>query len=109
MVCLPRSRNGKALGDPVPAMVRRVKKWCLDGYDVRVFTVRAADASQCALIGAWLKQHDLPALPITNVKAAGLLELWDDRAIRVRRNRGQPCSGCAGESRLSFHDSLTDC
>lgn len=50
-----------------------------------------------------------------------MLELWDDNAIRVERNAGEPCTGCrnsrrgnasAAPSLLTMSESdeaLTDC
>ncbi|EBP3998731.1 hypothetical protein S301_08560 [Salmonella enterica subsp. enterica] len=101
--------QGKKPGEPVDAMVERVRKWVRDGYDVRIFTARAGDAAQVKVITAWLKKHQLPALAVTNVKSPGLMEMWDDKAVRVVSNTGAPCSSCAGYSRLSRQDIKTDC
>jgi len=42
-------------------------------------------------IELWCLEHIGRALPVTCVKDFGMIELWDDRAIRVRTNVGEPC------------------
>ena len=36
----------------------------------------------------WCEDHIGQKLPVTNLKDYGLIELWDDRAVRVVKNRG---------------------
>ena len=36
----PWPEDYKATGDPIPMMVERVKKWLVEGEDVRIFTAR---------------------------------------------------------------------
>lgn len=97
------------IGAPVPAMVERVKAWLAEGREVRIFTARVdggtvalsmgnADGEQVrnvelvrGYIHAWCLEHIGTILPVTNVKDYGMIELWDDRAIRVRINTGEPC------------------
>jgi hypothetical protein len=38
----------------------------------------------------WLESVGLPRLPVTNVKDFSLIELWDDRCVRVEPNTGRP-------------------
>jgi phosphoserine phosphatase len=95
-----------SIGAPVPAMVERVKRWLAEGKDVRIFTARAgifdavspeslqrADREfaerQVALIEAWCEQHIGRRLPVTASKDFLLMEIWDDRAVRVRMNTGE--------------------
>lgn len=98
--------NGQ-IGQPVPAMVERVKQWLSEDKDVRVFTarvsidpslyssesLRCADAQfaaeQRALIEAWCLQHIGVVLPVTATKDFTMLELWDDRAVTVEMNTGR--------------------
>lgn len=87
---------GKPIGEPVPAMVARVEKWLQDGKEVRIFTARAGDPQEVQRIRAWLSEHNLPRLKITNKKDLGLVELWDDCAVRVEIDKGTPCRTCAG-------------
>jgi len=94
-------RTGAPLGKPVPGMIDRVRGWLDDGRKVRIFTARADSPSERYRITEWLKDHGLPALPITNRKDSDMVELWDDRAIRVQHNQGEPCSGCGAASQFS--------
>jgi hypothetical protein len=91
------------IGEPVPAMVERVKQWLAEGKDVRIFTARVHDAVQQIrvreVIEEWCDTHIGQVLPITNVKDFGMVELWDDRAVSVVTNTGQimggpPCPHC---------------
>lgn len=92
------------IGDPIPAMVTRVKRWLDDGNDVRIFTARVSDADAAAVaagtmvsddrgvrhyIEQWCLKHIGIILPITNVKDFGMAELWDDRAVQVEANTGR--------------------
>lgn len=112
-------KGATVLGDPVPAMVERVKRWLSEGREVRIFTARAwpvtmavpeggddwtelsvlpgADLRRsneaidaCAAITRWCEQHIGRALSITCVKDFGMVELWDDRAVQVHPNTGEP-------------------
>lgn len=95
------------IGKPVPAMLNRVKSWLEDGREVRIFTARADSTLERIKIQRWLEDNDLPSLAITNKKDWEMQELWDDRAIRVEYNTGEPCSGCGRASKFgSTH--LTD-
>ena len=104
-------KNARHIGDPVPAMLQRVKRWLTEGKDVRIFTARV-DGGAVALsmgnaagseyvdvdgvreqIETWCLQHIGVVLPVTNKKDYGMIELWDDRCIRVVTNTGQPCCG----------------
>ena len=80
------------IGEPIPPMVARVKRWLKDGHDVRVFTARANDRDEAVLhaIRLWCLEHIGRVLPITNVKDSGMWELWDDRAVQVLSNTGMP-------------------
>jgi hypothetical protein len=101
------------IGEPVPEMVERVKRWLANGREVRIFTARVwhpaepqgvnpkspemaeyvgrkleADIAREA-IKRWCKEHVGVELPITNVKDYGMIELWDDRAVQVVPNTGR--------------------
>ncbi len=82
------------IGDPVPAMLARVQRWLAQGYDVRIFTARVSRPEQeqdaRARIETWCETHIGRALPITNEKDTKMIELWDDRAVQVIPNTGQP-------------------
>jgi len=99
------------IGPPIPPMVERVKGWLAEGKDVRIFTARV-DGGTAALnmgnpagelfkdverirlmIQDWTEEHIGARLPVTNQKDYGMVELWDDRAVRVVLNVGHPCCG----------------
>lgn len=100
-----RGWNGGEIGEPVPAMIARVKEWLADGQEVRVFTARVAASglvngqgvaddngfaeSQRQLIGDWCEQHLGQRLKVTATKDLGMVELWDDRAVTVEENTGK--------------------
>mgnify|MGYP003353155243 CR=1 FL=1 len=44
-------------------------------------------------------KDDAAGLAITNIKDADMVELWDDKAVRVERNTGKVCEGCANAER----------
>jgi hypothetical protein len=85
------------VGEPIIPMVHRVKRWLLDGHDVRIFTARVSHGPEFPerdvqpaidAIEKWCRQHIGKVLPITNVKDYQMIELWDDRAIQVIANTG---------------------
>lgn len=83
------------IGEPIPAMVERVKRWLEQGRNVRIFTARVCGDDGRDLfavrriIEAWCVQHIGRVLPITNVKDYDMMGLWDDRAVRVEKNTGR--------------------
>lgn len=82
-------------GEPIWTMVARVKYWIQQGYQVKIFTARISDPESrehmIFSIQEWLtKKAGLPKLEVTNEKDYGMLELWDDRAVQVEMNTGQP-------------------
>ena len=81
------------IGKPIPLMLSRVKKWLSEGREVRIFTARASIPSQVEPIANWCIEHLGVALPVTNVKDFGMIELWDDRAIQVEANTGRRMDG----------------
>lgn len=84
------------IGEPVPAMVERVKRWIGEGYQVKIFTARVSareSDERLAVMKAvqdWLVKHGMPALEVTCIKDYAMLELWDDRAVQVIPNTGEP-------------------
>ncbi len=96
------------IGEPVPAMVDRVKGWLAEGREVRIFTARVAHAGVVLFnndgserdpravtlaIEAWCKQHIGQGLPITCTKDFGMIELWDDRCVQIEPNTGRRMDG----------------
>lgn len=90
---------GGAIGEPIPAMVDRVKAWLAEGKHVRIFTARVSVPEQrdeqFGRIGVWCLEHLGVILPVTCEKDIHMIELWDDRCVRVRRNQGVPCCGAS--------------
>lgn len=93
------------IGEPVPAMIERVRRWLSEGREVRIFTARVCenrqgdelDGSAMAArlyIEEWLTDHGLlrpdgKPLAVTNLKDYAMDELWDDRAVQVEPNTGR--------------------
>ncbi len=77
-----------SIGEPVPAMLNRVRAWLAVGLTVKIFTARAADPTLIPGVRQWLSQHGLGDLEITNAKDMDMVEMWDDRAVSVVRNTG---------------------
>ena len=88
------------IGEPIPAMMERVRRMIDNGERVKIFTARACDPGQAALIRKWLKRQGLPDLEITNVKDYNMIRLFDDRAIQVEANTGRLVTrgDCGGKS-----------
>lgn len=87
-------RGIEHVGDPIPAMMERVRAWLAAGRTVKIFTARVCvpEPEQSDVIKAihgWLAHHGLPPMEVTNVKDFGMIELWDDRAVRVEINTGR--------------------
>lgn len=80
------------IGDPIAPMVDRVKLWLGAGVEVRIFTARVCMGEQAvvATIQAWCLEHIGCILPVTCEKDFGMIELWDDRAVQVIANTGEP-------------------
>jgi hypothetical protein len=64
------------IGDPIPKMVARVKRWLAADIQVKVMTARVAMPHGRAQAEAAIK--------------AWMIELWDDRAVQVIPNTGEP-------------------
>jgi hypothetical protein len=81
------------IGEPIPAMVERVKAWLKEGKDVKIFTARVADPvafniARTAIL-EWCYKHIGQILEVTATKDYGMVELWDDRCIQVIPDTGQ--------------------
>ena len=81
-------------------MVKRLNVWVGMGYTVKIVTARAADPEVAIPpIKAWLKKHGLPDLEVTNAKDMDMIELWDDRAVQVIPNTGNPVTPMQANAR----------
>jgi hypothetical protein len=82
------------LGDPIPVMVSRVKRWLAEGDDVVILTARVhpghGDDAKIAetAIRKWCLEHLGKELEVTCMNDWEMDEIWDDRAIRVCKNTG---------------------
>lgn len=107
---LAHSDGGKEIGQPIDTMLARVKRTLRDGTNVRIMTARAGTTGGRLKVKQWLKLHGLGDLEVTNEKDFDMLELWDDRARRVIRNKGHFCSSCSAAVGFSSQSTeLTDC
>jgi len=97
------------IGSPIPLMAARVNAWLNQGIDVRIFTARVDGGVIAKEMGNekgelyknifriesaiqdWTELHFGVRLPVTNKKDYGMIELWDDRAVRIIENTGTPC------------------
>lgn len=81
-------RGIEAMGSACTPMLRRIHEWLEQGVPVRLMTARAADPSLARFLQPWLREHNLPPLPVTASKDTDLLQCWDDRAVQVEHNTG---------------------
>lgn len=86
------------IGEPIPIMVNRLRKWLSEGREIRIMTARVSpgksDCSECrAAIQRWLCRNNLPMLEITHEKDHKMIELWDDRVVQVIPNTGKRADG----------------
>lgn len=77
-----------SLGEPVPLMLQRVKEWLNHGHEVRIVTARAAFPEAVAAVEKWCIKHIGIKLVVTDKKDFAMIELWDDRCVRVELNTG---------------------
>ena len=92
-------KGPRKLGEPVPAMLERVKAELKAGNHVRIYTARvnpgityehAMDATDAfILIVGWCHAHIGQILPITYVKSPDIEIFLDDRARQVVENTGK--------------------
>lgn len=97
--------NGGKLGEPVPEMLERVRRWLIEGRTVKIFTARVAACGKKSEVGVdnlkfafeqrqqiqeWCLKHLGVVLEVTATKDFAMIELWDDRAVQVEMNRGVP-------------------
>ncbi len=86
------------IGKPIPRMARRVRRWLAAGREVRIMTARVNKIAgwdhefQRKLIEAWCMMHFGVKLQVTNEKDLAMIELWDDRAVRVEADTGRKLS-----------------
>ena len=81
-------RGIEVMGAACLPMVRRIHHWLEQGIEIRIMTARAGDPALSRFLQPWLREHNLPALAITQSKDPALLQCWDDRAVQVEHNTG---------------------
>lgn len=88
------------IGDPIDAMVQRVKRWLDEGRTVKIFTARVSypgndhqreqEAGLARIaIQDWCREVFGFVLDITCEKDFGMVTLYDDRCRQVELNTGQ--------------------
>lgn len=80
------------IGEPVDAMMNRIRQWVMVDVDVRILTARASVSGQEALIQQWLASHGIKPLPVTNQKDFRMTQFFDCEAVHVIFNEGEPSS-----------------
>lgn len=84
----------KHIGEPVPAMLKKVMQLLADGVEVRIVTARVGgaypDAAEARCwINSWCLMHLNQLVPVTAEKDQRMIELWDDRVLQVVANTGE--------------------
>lgn len=93
--------NINHIGDPIPVMVMRVRRWLFEGRVVKIFTARMSrltspDPEARAegrlaekRIQEWCVKYFGVPLEVTCIKGFDGEEFWDDRAVSVETNTGR--------------------
>lgn len=97
--------QGLNIGDPIPAMVERIKRWLKDGEDVRIFTARASRADfkgsdEEKMIQEWCESVFGHPLQIQNWKCFDCKAIWDNIAVTVEVNSGWRLTCEIGEGKM---------
>jgi hypothetical protein len=84
-----------AIGEFVPVMVERIKRWLAQGKEVAIFTARVhpmhveeAEIARRAIEERCLKEFG-KKLEVTCMKHPRMSEIWDDRAVTIERDTGR--------------------
>lgn len=104
---LAKTTSDGSIGDPIKAMVDRIKDWHDAGREVVIFTARSE--TEHRKIDRWLQQNGLPMLNVTNIKSPEFAEIWDNRAVRVEKDTGEICSKCLSAAKKSENHSANFC
>ena len=82
------------LGEPITVMVDRVKRWFAQGDEIVIVTARAhpglGEDAQVAItaIKNWCVEVFGCNIEVTCMKDYRMVEIWDDRSVRVEENTG---------------------
>lgn len=103
-------RGSTHIGDPVPAMLEKVKEMLAEGKNVKIFTARVAPSTivdhaksqeeaekeihaVVTAIVQWCGRHIGRPLDITHSKDYKMIALYDDRCIQIVPNKGIRADG----------------
>ena len=84
------------IGEPIPKMLERVKKWIEGGEQVKIFTARVSvpyPEPIIKVIEDWCVKHIGQKLEVTNKKDFSMWDCWDDRAVQIIKNTGERVDG----------------
>ncbi len=83
------------IGEPIPMMVKRVKKWLELGNEIVIFTARvhprhglAEVALSEKAIREWCQKVFGREFEVTCMKDPMYKEIWDDKVVRIVKNEG---------------------
>lgn len=85
--------SGK-IGEPIPEMVSKVKRWIREGKEVRIFTARGTVGSpfdrneELMKLYEWIEDHLDEPIEITDRKDPEMIRLYDDRVVKIEANEG---------------------
>lgn len=77
------------IGEPVKTMRNLVRQWTRRGIQVVILTARASTQKNIKVVKAWLKEHGMEGLEVTNIKSPSFSRIYDDRAVQVEQNTGR--------------------
>lgn len=80
------------IGKPIEPMVQLLLQHMRNGEKCYIFTARVSDEGDAGIarhyIREWLRKNDLPFVEVTAIKRKDFDIMYDDRAIRVKKNQG---------------------
>lgn len=103
--------NDGRVGEPIMPMVNRVVRWLAAGKDVRIFTARVGPGAaphHLDNINEFCLEHFGQTLPVTATKDMHMVELWDDRAVQVEPNVGEPVAYVVAKEVASLINHMAD-
>jgi phosphoribosylamine---glycine ligase len=88
------------IGEPIPTMVQRVRRWISEGKEVRILTARGTidgkeinKHEQLIKIHDWVNEHIGTPLFVTDRKDPEMIKLYDDRVRQVEEGTGELVNG----------------
>ena len=82
------------IGDPVPLMADRVRRWLAKGDEVVILTARMhpSNGDEIALFRPafeeWSQKHFGTVLEVTCEKDPRMVDIWDDKAVHILKDTG---------------------